>query len=318
MYFSFMIEALVFSVVLLSCVLGGYAIILNHNLRVASNKPFVHSLFYFQVLGFLFGFYGILGSLLIRVILPNLEVSLTGIEVISNIIPFIGVPFLIAAWFMLFKVSAQLIGMKRYPNLSIVYFVFTLSAFLAYGLVIKNMPNLEFEMQQYAQRGIYLGYALFEFLIAAYVALLLMTKARKSKLTLKKVYLQRFSLILLGVSSMKSVALYFSETSIYIGMYFIIVFFTANLPLILLTRIYLEKNKKVYESDTSAIEQWSQYGITPREKEIILEICSGKTNQQIADKLFITLQTVKDHTSNIYRKVEVKNRVQLTQLFTNI
>ena len=47
------------------------------------------------------------------------------------------------------------------------------------------------------------------------------------------------------------------------------------------------------------------------------EICKGKTNQQIADDLFITLQTVKDHTHNIYKKVKVKNRVQLSQLFTN-
>ena len=45
-----------------------------------------------------------------------------------------------------------------------------------------------------------------------------------------------------------------------------------------------------------------------------MEICSGKTNQQIADDLFISLQTVKDHIHHIYLKTGVKNRVQLTNL----
>ncbi|MEO0334219.1 MAG: helix-turn-helix transcriptional regulator, partial [Bacteroidota bacterium] len=57
-----------------------------------------------------------------------------------------------------------------------------------------------------------------------------------------------------------------------------------------------------------------KYGITAREKDVILEIYKGKTNQEIADTLFVTLQTIKDHTSRIYQKTEVKNRNQLSSL----
>jgi DNA-binding NarL/FixJ family response regulator len=57
------------------------------------------------------------------------------------------------------------------------------------------------------------------------------------------------------------------------------------------------------------------YGITQREKEIIEHICLGKTNKEIAEELFINLQTVKDHTHNIFKKINVTNRVQLVQLF---
>ncbi|WP_081782530.1 response regulator transcription factor [Prolixibacter bellariivorans] len=39
------------------------------------------------------------------------------------------------------------------------------------------------------------------------------------------------------------------------------------------------------------------------------------TNQQIADKLFISIETVKDHNSRIFLKTEVKNRTQLARLF---
>ena len=55
----------------------------------------------------------------------------------------------------------------------------------------------------------------------------------------------------------------------------------------------------------------SKYSISPREKEVIELICEGCTNKEIAKSLFITLQTVKDHTHRIYTKVGVKNRVQL-------
>lgn len=58
-----------------------------------------------------------------------------------------------------------------------------------------------------------------------------------------------------------------------------------------------------------------RFGISPREREIILLVCQGKSNKEIVDALFISLPTVKDHISNIYRKTGVANRVQLAALF---
>lgn len=50
--------------------------------------------------------------------------------------------------------------------------------------------------------------------------------------------------------------------------------------------------------------------LTNREKEILLLIAEGKTNQEIADELFIALKTVKVHVSNILSKLEVQDRTQ--------
>jgi len=61
--------------------------------------------------------------------------------------------------------------------------------------------------------------------------------------------------------------------------------------------------------------QFESLGITRREKEIILLIQAGKTNQEIADELFISLATVKDHNNNLFRKCRVRNRVELSNLF---
>lgn len=50
--------------------------------------------------------------------------------------------------------------------------------------------------------------------------------------------------------------------------------------------------------------------LTAREMEVLLLIASGKTNQEIADQLFIALKTVKVHVSNVLSKLEVKDRTQ--------
>jgi two-component system, NarL family, response regulator LiaR len=50
--------------------------------------------------------------------------------------------------------------------------------------------------------------------------------------------------------------------------------------------------------------------LTTREMEILLLMADGKTNQDIADDLFIALKTVKTHVSNILSKLDVQDRTQ--------
>lgn len=50
--------------------------------------------------------------------------------------------------------------------------------------------------------------------------------------------------------------------------------------------------------------------LTTREMEILLLMTEGKSNQEIADDLFIALKTVKTHVSNILSKLQVQDRTQ--------
>ncbi|NWQ40587.1 response regulator transcription factor [Bacillus sp. EB106-08-02-XG196] len=50
--------------------------------------------------------------------------------------------------------------------------------------------------------------------------------------------------------------------------------------------------------------------LTSREMEILMLMAQGKTNQDIADELFIALKTVKTHVSNILSKLAVQDRTQ--------
>lgn len=53
--------------------------------------------------------------------------------------------------------------------------------------------------------------------------------------------------------------------------------------------------------------------LTEREREILYLLRRGETNAQIARQLFISVDTVKFHCNNLYRKLNVSNRVQATQ-----
>jgi NarL family two-component system response regulator LiaR len=50
--------------------------------------------------------------------------------------------------------------------------------------------------------------------------------------------------------------------------------------------------------------------LTPRELEVLKLIGQGKSNQEIADELFIGIKTVKTHVSNILSKLNVEDRTQ--------
>jgi two-component system, NarL family, response regulator LiaR len=59
-----------------------------------------------------------------------------------------------------------------------------------------------------------------------------------------------------------------------------------------------------------ALPEEARAELTEREREVLSLIAQGRDNTQIADELFVSVQTVKNHVSNILAKLEVQNRVQ--------
>jgi len=70
-----------------------------------------------------------------------------------------------------------------------------------------------------------------------------------------------------------------------------------------LLKDYLERSNK----DTV----FSYSTLSPREREILKLICKGRTNKQIAEKLFLSVRTVERHRSSIMRKAGLENRAEL-------
>lgn len=48
--------------------------------------------------------------------------------------------------------------------------------------------------------------------------------------------------------------------------------------------------------------------LTQRELELLRLLCSGKTNQELADELFISINTIKTHLKNLFLKMNVESR----------
>ena len=65
----------------------------------------------------------------------------------------------------------------------------------------------------------------------------------------------------------------------------------------------------------SGIEAFAgTFALTERETEVMILICSGRTRSYIADTLYISENTVKFHTKNLYRKIGVASKQDLIDL----
>ncbi len=314
-----MIRFIFILAVIISIACGSYALILLSRLRKVYRLDFISSFLYYEILKLGFGLYGIFGGLAIKEILLKYELPSGQIESIVIALPFFGVPFIIAAWYLLIKMANEIAGRNIKQSISISYFILTTIFFLAYGLILRSSPDSRNIDPENLSRLIRIVFYALDLLVKLYVVIILFSKGKKSGKTKYPSLNKRFSFILIGTALMSSAALHFAYVHPLIGIYFILLFFGADLALIIILKLYLNNNQDEYSDVTNVLENlFQQYGISKREREIIKEICDGLTNQQIADRLFISLQTVKDHTHNIFRKVNVSNRVQLTQIFSAI
>jgi two-component system response regulator DesR len=50
-----------------------------------------------------------------------------------------------------------------------------------------------------------------------------------------------------------------------------------------------------------------------REREVLALIAAGSTNREIAERLYLSPHTVKEHTSALYRKLHARNRAEAVQ-----
>ena len=75
--------------------------------------------------------------------------------------------------------------------------------------------------------------------------------------------------------------------------------------------VVIEKEVYISLPDDSVNEaELKKLNLTAREAEVLQLITQGYTNAEIADRLFLSLSTIKTHVSNLLVKMEVKNRTQ--------
>lgn len=72
-----------------------------------------------------------------------------------------------------------------------------------------------------------------------------------------------------------------------------------------------------YKANSGAKQKSPLDDLTERERDILELVASGKSNKEIAAKLFLSEKTVKHHMTNILQKLHVRNRVEAALLAQN-
>ena len=288
------------------------SIMLISRLMTEQRLPFLKPLFYHIIFISAFGFYGVWGQFIIIAITgekltPEL---LSSISVISLLL---GLPFLVIGWLMMIRFGFELAGARFNTLATVLFLVLNFGIIATLGIVSGDM---DFSEALPLFKYYYSGIVVISGLITAFP--LLTGKACRAAPADRRFLT---SAIPAG-TLLQAIVLLLLPHSAWMALAFVFLLFAsmAILPLYLTYIAGMNVFARQIELDLPpGIEEFfAKHEISPREADIIREICNGLSNQEIADKLFITLQTVKDHTSRIYTKTNVRNRMQLMTLVRSV
>jgi DNA-binding CsgD family transcriptional regulator len=101
------------------------------------------------------------------------------------------------------------------------------------------------------------------------------------------------------------VALLFAALGLWLGLKL-----TRQRPLVVVKEVEVPSAGAPFVRDTARQET---LGITPRELEILELIAAGLSNREIAERLFVSENTVKTHSGRLYEKLSARRRTQAVQ-----
>ncbi|MGA1976300.1 MAG: LuxR C-terminal-related transcriptional regulator [Bacteroidales bacterium] len=303
-----MLRFLIYLLFILSAALSALGIILAIRLRNRYRSEIFSSLLYYQVFINTFGFYGIWGQVFIGAFLSQ-YVSPGFLEKFMDIAMLPGLTFLVFAWMMLIQVAAGLSGRKN-SNWFIFWFLFvnfSILALIGYTVAKSNTFRPAILIRYYFVAGN---------LLCSIIAAYLIHFPWKGRSLVHDHDRSIISPVIFLVMTVQCFPLVFYPAYVLAGAIFIILFFAGNdfLPAYFNYGTLLSAFTTSDSNNIPFDAFCRKFEISKRESEIIREICAGLSNKEISEKLFISLQTVKDHTHRIYIKANVRSRVQLINI----
>lgn len=299
---------LVLLIFIISVALAAGTIILSVRLKNRSKSEIFSSLLYFQVFIYTFGFYGIWGQVVIRAFLaPYINDSL--MNRFCDIAILLGLPFLVFAWLMLIKLSSEISG-RKYKNSHLFWFL------LINFVIIFSIGYTTIDKTSLSSSSLIKYYFMVLNMLWSSTGAIMILSTRRGKTDVhdfdRKIIASGIMIIMVIID----ILLLFYDAQFYLGLAIILVFFTGYtfIPLYFSYGSPMSLSVVNPDRDLSFDQFCKKFEVSPRESDIIREICNGLSNKEISDKLFISLQTVKDHTHRIYIKTNVKSRVQLINL----
>jgi len=287
-------------------------ILLTSRLMKENPVPYAKPLFYHIIFMFAFGFYGIWGQFII-VTVAGSRLTPDMLSTVSVISLLLGLPFLFLGWMMLLRFGAECAGLRLKRYVYGLFIVINLGIITVIGFASGDTVFSEaLPLFKYYYSG--------AAVLCAIITGFILTGSSSSSPGKRDRWF--LAAIAMAGALSQSAVLLFLPHSVWMALIFAFLLFaiTALLPVYLVYKADLHAYQLPDELKMPrGIEDfYIKHEISPREVDIIREICNGRSNQEIADKLFISLQTVKDHTSRIYSKTNVRNRMQLMTLVQTI
>ncbi len=306
------------TLLLVPLVAGAIAIFFTFRLNKRYRIPFVNSYFFYLVFLYIFGTYSLAGSGILEFLLTRMEVDPEVIHSSRLYAIFLGIPFVGLSHFMFLRSVREFFNKKQSLLFIILYFTAILAAFVLYGIymVKSNYSATGTSLDMLSlQRQVFCGFMIFVYLWA-FLSILLWSRKQAS---IAKKFIMTFGASYLLFMLLSVVLILIQTLYPFSRHLFILIFLSLHLVPIFFLNLYLDKTSETendqegdYETRFSRFVE--KHEISKRECEVVRLICQGYSNQEISDALFISLQTVKDHTHRIFVKTGVRNRVQLTNM----
>ena len=272
--------------------------------------------YYFVFIGSL-SVYGSLNLDVIRLIFRN-QALLQSQSVLMYFLLFLSLPLLILGDFMFIRFFREFMGKRLSRRFTILYFSVQFFIYLTSAVFVYAYSGFDPVRVMQLVPVYEVMYSIIEFIIWI-IALSQVIIYRK---TLKDREKRKAAETLLIIYAAICVAFYLTLYPIRGEgpLYAVRQVFQCSIELVplLYLRSFLSRyyHFSVFSADMrpNLMQLLSKYHITKREGEIAELVYEGKSNREIKETFFISLQTVKDHIYRIFQKTGVKSRIQLANL----
>lgn len=292
------------------------AIYLSYNLNRKYNFDFLRNIHLFTIVSVIFAFFNWIGPELAGDILKNSpELSSATIIILLKTL---GYPFLIFKLYLLFSLTRNYSTNDIKPRTKYIFISLLLIMTILHPAISIQAFNEKLTGFSYFYKRIE-GHTLVTIqyiLIFALIRNTLHYTRNNIKYSGKL-----FGLWYLGGFTTAVTVMSF-KSGLLLGFYIsVFLFFVIIIPPLIAIKLHLSSNKSsTHKTDKSKFVMQnfcSEFSLNQRETEILTLILQNKTNKEIEDSLFISMQTVKNNISAIYRKTDVKNRQHLYRKFNS-
>jgi len=273
--------------------------------------------FYYLLTFYGFALYGIWAQIIVRALISDHFPTEGPAGMIGHLLAVLSLPFLFISWLMLIKMGYSLVEAVQEKKAQKIHLALLAGAIVvawaALYFISGKRPPSAGTMVYPAMGAMLLG----ELAYLLSFAGIIWRRSTHFRGPVRALIF-RFVLLMLAGGVLRAAALPFLPAGSWYPALLLLLYFLSNFPPL----FYLRKHADTiftpvfagFPSEEKKALLFEKYEITKREREIVNKICEGKTNRQIADELFISLQTVKDHTHRIYTKIGIHSRLKLVQL----